>query len=159
MNIVLRAATHEDYESLCALFAQLDRVHYQTLPEFFRYVDGTARSQEYLAEILANKDAALFVAEQQGAIIGLIFCYVHTTPPVPVVVPRRFVHIQDMVVDESSRHQGVGQALMERAHQWAREKGLTEVELGVWEFNTAARSLYEKLGYQTTRRAMRKKLL
>jgi diamine N-acetyltransferase len=154
LSIVLRAATHEDYESLCALFTQLDRVHYQTLPEFFRHVDGPARSQEYFAEILANKDAALFVAEQQGAIVGMIYCYVHATPPVPVVVPRRFVHIQDMVVDKFFQNQGVGQALMEQAHQWAREKGLTEVELGVWEFNTAARSLYEKLGYQTTRRVM-----
>jgi diamine N-acetyltransferase len=78
---------------------------------------------------------------------------------VPVVMPRRFVNIDDLVVSEHVRHQGVGQTLVERVHQWAREKGVTEVELNVWEFNTPARSLYEKLGYQTTRRIMRKPLL
>ena len=158
MNILLRAATQEDYEALCVLFAQGDRFHYQALPEFFRPVEGPARTQEFFSEMLANEDAALFVAENEGALVGLIRCYVHSTPQVPVVVPRRFVHIEDMVVDETFRHQGVGQALMERVHQWAQDIGLTEVELGVWEFNTAARSLYEKMGYRTTRRVMRKRL-
>ena len=66
--------------------------------------------------------------------------------------------IDNLVVSERFRHQGVGLALVERVHQWAREKGITEVELGVWEFNTPARILYEKLGYQTTRRIMSKRL-
>ncbi len=159
MDIALRAATREDYELLCTLFTQLDRVHSQALPEFFRPIEGPARTQEFFAELLANEDAALFVAEHQGTPVGVIHCYVHTTPQIPVVVPRRFVLIQDMVVDESFRHQGVGQALMERVYQWAREKGVKEVELRVWEFNTAARSLYEKLGYRTTWRAMVKQQL
>jgi diamine N-acetyltransferase len=159
MSIVLRTATPQDYQALCMLFAQVDRVHYQALPEFFQPNEGLARTQEFFAEIFDNEDAALFVAEHQDTLVGVIHCYVRTTPPVPVVVPRRFVHIQDMVVDESFRHQGVGQALMERVHQWAQEKELIEVELGVWEFNMEARSLYEKLGYRTTWRAMRKQLL
>ena len=159
MDILLRAATHEDYEAVCILFAQGDRFHYQALPEFFRPVDEPARSQEFFVEMLANEDVALFVAEHEGALVGLIRCYVHSTHQLPVVVPRRFVHIEDMVVDETFRHQGLGQALMERVHQWAREKEVKEVELGVWEFNAAAQSLYEKLGYRTTRRVMRKQLL
>ncbi|HEX6109769.1 MAG TPA: GNAT family N-acetyltransferase [Ktedonobacteraceae bacterium] len=158
IDIFLRAATHEDYEALCALFAQGDRVHYQALPEFFRPVEGPARSQEFFAEILANEDVALFVVEHEGALVGVIRCNVMNIPEVPVVVPRRFVLIQDIVVDESFRQQGIGQALIERVHRWAREKGVTEIELGVWEFNAAARSLYEKLGYRTTRRVMRKQL-
>ena len=63
MDIALRAATREDYELLCMLFTQLDRVHSQALPEFFRPIEGPARTQEFFAELLANEDAALFVAE------------------------------------------------------------------------------------------------
>ena len=158
MQIVLRTATHEDYEALCLLYAQLDRVHYQTLSDFFRSVEGPTRSREFFAEIFANEDAALFVAENEGALVGVIHCYIDSTPMVPVVVPCSFVHIVDMVVDESFRHHGVGQALLERVHQWTQEKGLAEVELAVWEFNTSARNLYEKLGYRTTWRRMRKQL-
>ena len=158
MNVVVRVATPEDFEDISALYDQLDRVHVVALPHFFRPVEGPARSREWFAAILANKDAALFVAEQQETVIGLVHCYVHTTPPIPIVVPRRFVHIEDLIVSEDVRHQGVGQLLTERVHEWAREQGITEIELDVWEFPTSALAFYEKLGYQTTRRHMRKQL-
>jgi|SRR5579875_1118225 ribosomal protein S18 acetylase RimI-like enzyme len=158
MTIVLRAAIYEDYEDACALYEQLDRLHSQALPNFFHPVEGPARSRERFAELLANEDAALFVAEQQGDLVGLVFGYVRTTPPVPMVVPRRFVQVDELVVSEYVRHQGAGQLLMERVHQWAREQGVTEIELDVWEFPASALAFYEKLGYQTTRRHMRKQL-
>ena len=159
MNVLIRAAIPEDYGAVCVLYAQVAHVHSQALPHFFRPVEGPALPLEFFANILANEDAAIFVAEWQATLIGMIHCIVGTTPAVPVVMPRRFVNIDDLVVSEHVRHQGVGQTLVERVHQWAREKGVTEVELNVWEFNTPARSLYEKLGYQTTRRIMRKPLL
>ncbi|HXZ06398.1 MAG TPA: GNAT family N-acetyltransferase [Ktedonobacteraceae bacterium] len=158
MQIVLRTATLEDYEGLFLLYAQLDQVHTEALPEFFRSVEEPARSRQYFAEIIANKDAALFVAEYEGTLVGAIHCFIDDAPKIPFIVPRRFVLIDDMVVDENFRRRGVGQALLERVDQWVREKGLTEVVLGVWEFNTAARFLYEKLGYHTTWRRMRKQL-
>jgi ribosomal protein S18 acetylase RimI-like enzyme len=159
MESELRAATQEDYEAVCALLAEVDRIHAEVLPELFRPVEGPGRSREWFAAILADEHAALFVAEQQGTLLGLIRCLVRTTPALPMIVPRRFVQIEDLVVDEPFRHQGVGQALLEQAHQWACEQGIAEVELGVWEFNASARTLYEHLGYQTTRRVMRKQLL
>ena len=156
--MVLRAASYEDYEDVCALYDQLEHVHARALPHFFRPVEGHARSHEWFAAILADEQAALFVAEQQEVIIGMVHCYVRATPPLPMVVPRRFVHIEDLVVSEHVRHQGVGQLLTERVQQWAGEQGVREIELDVWEFPTSALTFYEKLGYQTTRRHMRKLL-
>ncbi len=158
MQIVLRTATLEDYDVLYLLYAQLDQVHAEAIPEFFRSVEAPARSREYFTEIIANKDAALFVAEHEGILVGAIHCFIDGPPEIPFIVPRRFVLIADIVVDEHFRRRGVGQALLERVDQWAGEKGLAEVVLGVWEFNTSARSLYEKLGYHTTWRRMRKKV-
>jgi diamine N-acetyltransferase len=158
MNVVLRVAVQEDYEAVSALYAQLVRVHARALPQFFQPAQSPALTQKVFAEVLANEQAAFFVAEQQGTIIGMIHCYVRTTPAMAFVVPRRLVHIEDLVVSEQVHHQGVGQALTERVQHWAWEQGITEIELDVWEFNTAARGLYEKLGYQTTRRHMRKLL-
>jgi RimJ/RimL family protein N-acetyltransferase len=37
---------------------------------------------------------------------------------------------------------------MDAAHRWALEQGLREVELNVFAFNTAARGLYDRLGYR-----------
>jgi ribosomal protein S18 acetylase RimI-like enzyme len=158
VNVLLRVATKEDYEAVCLLFAQGDRFHSDALPQIFRPVGGPARSREYVEKIIANENAAIFVAEQQDILIGMIHSEVRTAPDVPLFVPRHFAYIDDLVVSERFRHQGIGLALVERVHQWARDRGLTEVELGVWEFNTSARLLYEKLGYQTMRRTMGKRL-
>jgi ribosomal protein S18 acetylase RimI-like enzyme len=43
---------------------------------------------------------------------------------------------------------------MEAAHRWAAEKGAGTVELTVWDFNTEALALYEKLGYTTMYRRL-----
>ncbi len=158
MNFLLRAAAQEDYDAVCLLLAQGDHIHAEALPQIFRPIEGPARSREYFERILANENVAIFVAELQGSLVGMIQCYVRTAPEVPLFVPRHFVYIDNLVVSERFRQLGIGLVLVERVHQWAREKVITEVELGVWEFNTAARILYEKLGYQTTRRIMSKRL-
>lgn len=156
--MVIRAATSEDFEAVCALYDQLAGVHAQALPFFFRPGEAPALSHEWFTALMANEQAALFVAEHQQTIIGMVHCYVHTTPAVSVVVPRRFVHIEDLVVSKHVRQQGTGQLLIERVHQWANEQGIKEIELDVWEFPTSALSFYQKLGYQTTRRHMHKQL-
>lgn len=158
MNVMIRAATQADYEGVCALFDQLDRFHAQALPHFFRTVESLGRSREWFVGVLADRQAAFFVAEQEETLIGLVNCYVRTTSPVPVIVPRRFVYIENMGVSEHVRHQGVGQLLMERVQEWAREQEATEIELDVWDFPASALAFYEKLGYETTRRHMRKQL-
>lgn len=158
MNILLREASREDYDAVCILLAQGDRFHAEALPQIFRPIEGPARSREYFEKILDNENAAIFVAEQNVVLIGMIQCDMRSVPELSLLVPRHFAYIDNLVVSERFRHRGVGLALVERVHQWSREKGLTGVELGVWEFNMPARLLYEKLGYQTTRRIMSRSL-
>ena len=51
-------------------------------------------------------------------------------------------------VASSARRSGVGEALMRALHEQARERGVQRVWLEVIVENTAAFTLYEKLGYQ-----------
>mgnify|MGYP001545022405 CR=1 FL=1 len=44
--------------------------------------------------------------------------------------------------------QGIGREAMLYIEDLARERGATQAELGVFEFNDRARTLYESLGYQ-----------
>lgn len=70
------------------------------------------------------------------------------------MVARQYAMIGDLVVRKRFRRSGVGQSLVERAHQWALDKGAVQVELSVWEFNKEAIAFYEKLGYRTASRRM-----
>ena len=157
-NMKIHPANAEDYDGVCALFDILDQLHAHALPDLFQQYNGPVRSQEWFAQIGASEDAALFVAEQKEILVGLVLCVVRTSPAFPLFVPRRYVHVNDIVVHDSFQRQGIGRLLMQRVHEWANEQGTTDVELEVYEFNMPARTLYEHLGYETIRRTMRQRL-
>jgi ribosomal protein S18 acetylase RimI-like enzyme len=158
MELSIRQANPEDYEELCEVFADIDTLHREALPDVFRAPDGPGRSEEYLASVIADENAALFVAQSDLEIVGLVQILLRETPDVPIMVPRRYAVVDTLVVKERFRRLGVGRRLMERAHQWAQAKGGTQVEVTVWEFNEGARAFYERLGYSTARRRMRRAL-
>jgi ribosomal protein S18 acetylase RimI-like enzyme len=56
-------------------------------------------------------------------------------------------YLEELYVVPNRRGQGLGQALMEAAMDLARERGAAHMDLGTAETDTAARALYEKLGF------------
>lgn len=61
-------------------------------------------------------------------------------------------------VDEAFRGRGYGRQAMLLAEAEAQSRGIAEIGLNVHGSNTAARSLYESLGYQVMTQQMRKAL-
>jgi ribosomal protein S18 acetylase RimI-like enzyme len=155
MQVTIRPATEDDYEALCRLYAEVDALHSRVLPNVFRDPQGPPRPRELVRETISSEESALFVAVAESDVVGLLDVDIRSAPDYPIIVPRRFAHVSEIVVTENHRGQGLGQLLMERAHRWALEKGASEVELNVWEFNHGAIAFYEKLGYETLHRIMR----
>ena len=56
--------------------------------------------------------------------------------------------IQDVVVDESARGRGIGEALTLRAVDLAREAGARSVDLTTRPTREAANRLYRRLGFE-----------
>ena len=56
-------------------------------------------------------------------------------------------YLEELYVVPERRGQGLGQALMEAAMETARKEGAAHMDLGTAETDTAARALYEKLGF------------
>ncbi len=158
MDTVIRQATMHDYAGMCDLFAEIDALHAGALPHIFRVARGRSRSRAYIQSILDNPEAGVFVAEQEGRIAGLIDVRLQETADAPILVPRRYAIVDTLVVRHDCQRQGIGQALMARAEQWARERGLSEIGLHVWEFNVGAIAFYERLGYVTLSRRMWRKV-
>ncbi len=157
MQLNIRRATIEDYEEICRLFAEGDAVHTHALPDRFR---GTypARTKAFLEHWYAHDAAGIFVAEVTNQVVGFVQCSVMTTPERPMLYERTFVSVDSLIVQERYRRQGIGRRLMERVHTWARERGIREIELNVFEFNDTAIRLYEQLGYRTISRRMHRRV-
>ncbi len=158
MEISVRKATADDYNSVCELFDEIDALHRDNLPHIFQKPDGTVREQDYFLGLSADENVALLVAETGKDLVGFVHAMVRDTPAIPVFVPRRYAIVDGIVVKSGFQNHGIGRILMEKMQEWALTKGATSIELNVYEFNETAISFYERLGYQTFSRKMSKEL-
>jgi len=156
MKINIRKATDGDYKNLFDLFDEIDSLHRDNLPHRFQKANGPAREKDYYSELIENENIGLFVAEMGEELVGFVHVFVRDTPPIPIVIPRRYAAVDSIVVKSGFQKRGIGLKLMDTMQEWAIEKGATSIELNVYEFNESAISFYEGLGYRTFSRRMSK---
>ena len=158
MELTIRRATLADYEPVCQVLAEVDALHQQALPGIFQTPPGPVRDREYIASVLADENSALFVAEIAGQLAGVAQVMLRDASPIPLLVPRRFAIVDSLAVRAAFRRRGVGQKLMAAVEEWAADRGVSDIELNVFEFNGAAIAFYERLGYATRSRRMARTL-
>lgn len=158
MEIRVRKATADDYNSACKLFDEIDALHRDNLPHIFQKPDGAARELDYYLKIITDENAAFLVAETGEELVGFGHVLIKDTPANPVFVHRRFAIVDGIVVRSGFHNRGTGRMLMDKMQEWAIAKGAASIELNVYEFNEIAISFYERLGYQTYSRKMSKEL-
>ena len=156
-RINIRAARASDHAMLCRLWDEVDDMHRAARPDLFQKPQGPPRTQDFLNWIIAGPDSTLLVADDagHGAIVGSVTLRVQMPPEVPILKPRCFLQIDEIIVHSSARRQGIGRQLMDAAAAWGREKGAQDIELSVHSFNTEAVEFYQSLGYDIDKYRMR----
>jgi GNAT superfamily N-acetyltransferase len=89
----------------------------------------------------AQEPVYAFVAEQDGAILGIVHFIFHRS----TWTEGPYCYLQDLFTDERARGAGVGRALIEAVYARAREEGASRVYWLTHETNTVAMQLYDKL--------------
>ncbi|NKQ34974.1 MAG: GNAT family N-acetyltransferase [Chloroflexi bacterium] len=145
--VTIRPAVVADYELICQLFSLLDSFHARLLPPIFQETDAHVRPYHYIADLIKQPNAVLFLAEEGDTAVGLIHISIDEAADLPFFRSRRYAVVHNVFVREEKRGQGIGQRLMAQAHEWAVDRGATSVELSVWTANQEAMSFYEALGY------------
>lgn len=100
-------------------------------------------SDAMLRRILRSPSSALFCAEADGEIIGMLTLAWYDVPS------GRKAWIEDVVVDAACRGCGTGRALVEEALRHARRIGASCVMLTSNPAREAAHALYRKAGFET----------
>ena len=100
-----------------------------------------ADERRYLRAIRRYPNAAVFVAEDDGVIVGRLSVARDQHPA--------SAHVADLglMVAQSHRRRGVGTALLEAAAEWGREAGVRKLELHVFPHNEPAIRLYQRFGF------------
>jgi GNAT superfamily N-acetyltransferase len=148
---MLRSATLADWEPLRVLLGELDQHHASLQPRFFR---ARPRERAYLHGLIIDDNADVIVAEVLGRVVGVISARIYETPRDPTLTPRRRVHVDDLVVCDEHRREGLGRQLMAEVGRWARGRGAQQLVLTVWAGNDEAEALHESMGYRTVSRVM-----
>lgn len=157
-GVVIREAGEDDVPALVALLLEVIDLHAAALPRIYQRVAADRRLEAYMRETLAAAGSHIIVAEHAGEIVGYVSLTRRSLTPVPFVVPRASLQLDTVVVRAALRRRGIGEALMTWIETWAMAQGIDTMDLVVAEFNTAAIGLYEKLGYTTVWRRMRRSL-
>jgi GNAT superfamily N-acetyltransferase len=126
-TITVRAATAHDLATLLALYREFQAFHIMRLPDRLRTppAENEAEVRAVLIKLLDAPDAALFVAETAGVVIGLAEVYLRADAADPATIAHRYGHVQSLMVTAQSRGHGAGAGLMAAAARWARERGWT----------------------------------
>lgn len=144
MEISIRKAENRDIPRIIELLYQVCRVHADKRPDLFK-AGAKKYDERDLAEIIADAERPVFVAESGGEVLGYAFCILQRHEG-GSYTPHKTLYIDDLCVDKRSRGQHVGTALYNHVLQFAREIGCYNVTLNVWECNESARKFYEKCG-------------
>ena len=98
--------------------------------------------RRYLKTVLRHPDAAVFVAEDDGVVVGRLSL---SRDPNPA---SRHVADLGLMVAASHRGKGIGTMLLEEAVNWSRRSEIRKLELHVFPWNAPALRLYESFGFE-----------
>ena len=137
----VRAARVSDLDDLVGLLQELFSIEADFTPD-------PERQRRGLALLLdGSPDRRVFVAEADGRVVGMA-----TVQALVSTAEGGFVGlVEDVVVARGERGRGVGRRLLAALEAWARERGLTRLQLLADRENAPALRFYGRCGWAPTR--------
>lgn len=154
----IRPAGAADLPALGRLGGALLRVHYDFDPQRFLTPpdEPEAGYAWFLGTQMHEPDACVFVAEQDGQVVGYVYAGLEPMSWKELRDAAGFIH--DVAVAEPYRGRGIGEALVQRASDWLRDHGAPRVLLWTAQRNAAAQRLFVRLGFRPTMIEMTREL-
>ncbi len=150
----LRRAGDADLDAFYGLFAQVQSIHADAEPEFFRPPEKDEEFRTYFEGILGNPDQHLVFACLDDAEVGFVHYFLGLRPRNLFQPERRVGYIHGLVVDEEHRRMGCAAMLIESVKQAARRQDIALLGIDFWSFNEAARACFEQSGFTVCREFM-----
>jgi GNAT superfamily N-acetyltransferase len=128
--MTLRDVTPDDFAAVRRLLGQLG------------YAPDQAEFRRRFDSVRTTTGHRVIVAEEVGAVVGVLHVFER-----PALDKGSEAVVQALVVDDSVRSRGVGEALMREAEAWATARGLPATSLYTSIKRDRAHAFYERLGY------------
>jgi GNAT superfamily N-acetyltransferase len=148
MSVVVRRARPEDASVIAVLALKLFAQHRDYDPERFADLSYVKGAETFYAGRMAAADAAVFVAERDGKVIGFAYMQYEAIDYVQLLENALWLH--DLYVDDDARGTGAGKALIDAAKAAGRSLGADKLVLTVAAKNEHAREFFTRSGLRET---------
>lgn len=143
--VQVRPATPADLAFVVELRMALLREHGSN-PIYARLrADAPERARRIFAAQLSSPNERIFLAEEGGAVIGIIRCV--ESAGSPLLDPARYAYISSAYVRPEARRRGALRALVAAARNWCAERGLDEARLHSVADDEGSNRAWDALGF------------
>ena len=146
MNI--RRAVPKDNVLLSSLSVDVQRLHAKNHPDIFKMPQNHDFAVTFFDEMLIDPLTRIFIAEEDGNVLGCLLCKLVERVENPFTVAMRYLLVDQISVRPEAQGRGVGKALIEQAEILAKELNVSRIQLDSWAFNTSAHAFFEKMGFE-----------
>jgi ribosomal protein S18 acetylase RimI-like enzyme len=157
-DVTIRRATRADIPVLGRLGALLVKAHHDFDPK--RFIAATSQTSAgygwFLGTQLEEPEVAVFVAEENGGVVGYAYVGVEDRDYMSLRGPAGVLH--DVVVDPAHRARGIGRKLVDAALEFLRRRGAPQVVLSTAQQNEYAQRLFAGAGFRRTMIEMTREL-
>ncbi|MGE0173123.1 MAG: GNAT family N-acetyltransferase [Oligoflexales bacterium] len=153
------ALTNRHYQEFLDLCEYLDELHRNLLPEDFQKPSHQPRTLESFIAWTKDPKTCLLGAFDNGGLVGFCYGVVQDLGQIPFYIPKKILFIEMLVVSADFQKRGIGQALLEHAETWSKERTIREIRLTVYHQNDGARTFYSRNGFEDFQLKVRKTLL
>ena len=150
----LRDAVDADLQTIFDQFAQVQSIHAEAEPQFFRKPERDGAFDGYFQGVMNDPEQHLVLACIDGTPVGHIQFFLGTRPKNIYQLERRFGYIHQLVVSEESRRSGCATALIDYVQAAARKQNIVQLGIDFWSFNDAARACFERSGFSVNQENM-----
>lgn len=159
MDFNIREAIISDYNDIRELVIEIHNLHVKNRPDIYQNVDNPFEYERFI-ELLNTYNSKLFIVEDiaNKKIIAYSIVQIINRINIRLLVPSKYIYIDDFCVKASRHKRGVGKKLFNYIMDYARLEKVASIQLTVSEFNKAAISFYENIGMTTRNRKMELKL-
>lgn len=141
--LLIRTAEHGDARSLAALQKTVESESDFMLYGKDERTQSTQKVRKQIIEWKQSGHSVIIIAILNGQHVGFLMIVGNDA--------QRAAHRAtiDLGLQKDAQGKGIAKALLEKAEDWCKEKGISRLEVTVVEENKPARNLYEKAGFQS----------
>lgn len=131
-----RKAQLADVQQLAELFDQY-RI-------FYHKDSDIPAAEKFLTERIENRDSEIFVAENEGKLVGFVQLY----PLFSSTRMKRYWLLNDLYVNENYRGKGFSKQLIEASQEMAKSTDAAGILLETGKSNDIGNKLYPRCGFE-----------